>query len=52
MGTVFLALRADAEFDKQVAIKIVNRGMDTESILRRFLMERQILANRLEQQRG
>ena len=45
MGAVFLATRADAEFDKQVAIKIVKRGMDTESILRRFLMERQILAN-------
>ena len=45
MGAVFLAIRADAEFDKQVAIKIVKRGMDTESILRRFLMERQILAN-------
>src|SRR5215472_6667462 len=45
MGSVFLAVRADAEFEKQVAIKIIKRGMDTESILRRFVMERQILAN-------
>jgi eukaryotic-like serine/threonine-protein kinase len=45
MGAVFLAVRADAQFEKQVAIKIVKRGMDTQSILRRFVMERQILAN-------
>lgn len=45
MGAVFLARRADAQFEKQVAIKIVKRGMDTESILQRFMMERQILAN-------
>jgi serine/threonine protein kinase len=45
MGAVFLAVRADAQFEKQVAIKIVKRGMDTDSILRRFVMERQILAN-------
>lgn len=45
MGAVFLAHRADAQFEKQVAIKIVKRGMDTETILRRFVMERQILAN-------
>jgi len=48
MGTVYLAARADEQFEKQVAIKIVKRGMDTESILRRFVMERQILANRVE----
>lgn len=45
MGAVFLAVRADAEYDKKVAIKVVKRGMDTESIVRRFVMERQILAN-------
>jgi len=45
MGTVYLAVRADDQYKKQVAIKIVNRGMDTEMILRRFTMERQILAN-------
>ncbi|HAF14463.1 MAG TPA: serine/threonine protein kinase, partial [Blastocatellia bacterium] len=45
MGTVFLAVRADEQYRKQVAIKLVNRGMDTDTILRRFMMERQILAN-------
>ncbi|HEV7743496.1 MAG TPA: protein kinase [Pyrinomonadaceae bacterium] len=45
MGTVYLAGRADDQYRKQVAIKVVNRGMDTDLILRRFMMERQILAN-------
>src|SRR4026209_18800 len=44
MGTVFLAERADGQFEKQVAIKILNRGADTTEILRRFRIERQILA--------
>jgi len=30
MGTVYLATRADEQFEKQVSIKIVKRGMDTE----------------------
>ncbi|UCC83771.1 MAG: serine/threonine protein kinase [Gemmatimonadota bacterium] len=45
MGSVYLAERADAEYRKQVAIKIVRPGMDTEEILHRFWRERQILAN-------
>ncbi len=45
MGTVYLAVRADDQYRKQVAIKLINRGMDTDLILRRFMMERQILAN-------
>ncbi|MBC8031721.1 MAG: protein kinase [Pyrinomonadaceae bacterium] len=44
MGAVYEALRADKEFTKRVAIKLVKRGMDTEFILRRFRKERQILA--------
>ena len=44
MGTVFLAERADAEYEKQVAIKLIKRGMDTDDILRRFRTERQVLA--------
>jgi len=44
MGTVFLAERADGQFEKQVAIKILNRPADTAEILRRFRAERQILA--------
>jgi eukaryotic-like serine/threonine-protein kinase len=45
MGTVYLAARADDNYRQRVAIKLVNRGMDTEAILRLFFMERQILAN-------
>src|ERR1700752_808238 len=45
MGSVFLAARADDQYHKQVAIKLVKRGMDTDMILQRFMMERQILAN-------
>jgi serine/threonine protein kinase/tetratricopeptide (TPR) repeat protein len=47
MGTVWLAKRADQQFDKVVAIKLLKRGTDTEEVLRRFQTERQILA-RLE----
>jgi eukaryotic-like serine/threonine-protein kinase len=45
MGTVYLAERADAEFHKQVAIKLVTAGFDHESIIQRFRNERQILAS-------
>jgi WD40 repeat protein/tRNA A-37 threonylcarbamoyl transferase component Bud32 len=45
MGEVYLAERADDRFRKQVAIKVVKRGMDTEAILRRFRNEQQILAS-------
>ena len=44
MGSVWLAARFDNEFKKQVAIKLVKRGMDTQEILRRFRLERQVLA--------
>jgi eukaryotic-like serine/threonine-protein kinase len=44
MGRVWLASRADGQFDQQVALKLVKRGMDTDEILARFLRERQILA--------
>src|SRR5262245_17063900 len=44
MGVVHLAERAEGGFEQRVAIKLLKRGMDSESILRRFLRERQILA--------
>jgi non-specific serine/threonine protein kinase/serine/threonine-protein kinase len=44
MGAVWLAERADEQFEKQVALKLIKRGMDTEEIIRRFRYERQILA--------
>ena len=45
MGAVYLAERADQQFQMQVAIKLIKRGMDTDSVLRRFQHERQILAS-------
>ncbi|HEY2780634.1 MAG TPA: protein kinase [Steroidobacteraceae bacterium] len=44
MGEVWRARRADAEFEKQVAIKLVRTGYDTAFVLQRFKAERQILA--------
>ncbi len=44
MGVVYLAERADGAFKKQVALKLVKHGLDTDEILRRFRYERQILA--------
>ena len=44
MGTVYLASRADGEFDHSVAVKLIKRGMDSDLILKRFRRERQILA--------
>ena len=45
MGTVYLGVRDDDAFQKRVAIKVLKRGMDTDSIVRRFRHERQILAS-------
>src|SRR5215471_15956029 len=44
MGTVYLAARADGYFEKEVAIKVLNRGAATEDVLRRFVAEREVLA--------
>ncbi len=44
MGTVYLAVRADDHYKKQVAIKILRRGVDTNDLRRHFRHERQILA--------
>ena len=45
MGAVYLAERADGQFEKRVAIKVLKRGTDTDELLHRFRIERQILAN-------
>ncbi|MCI0392653.1 MAG: protein kinase, partial [Acidobacteria bacterium] len=47
MGAVYEAARADDQFDQQVAVKIIKRGMDTNFVRERFTRERRILA-RLE----
>jgi eukaryotic-like serine/threonine-protein kinase len=44
MGAVYLARRADQQFEKQVAIKLVRTGIESPELLRRFRTERQILA--------
>lgn len=45
MSTVYLAVRADDEYKKEVAIKLVWPGLQSAEIVRRFRQERQILAN-------
>ncbi|MGE0128903.1 MAG: tetratricopeptide repeat protein [Blastocatellales bacterium] len=45
MGAVYEAARDDGQFDQQVAIKVIKRGMDTDFVRGRFLRERQILAS-------
>lgn len=45
MGQVYLATRADDEYRKQVAIKVVRAGITDPAFHARFLQERQILAN-------
>jgi len=45
MGTVFLAERTDGEYDLKVAVKILQDGRSSESLIRKLRNERQILAN-------
>ena len=45
MGEVYRAVRADGQYKKEVAIKLVRGGYDTAAVLERFLHERQILAS-------
>ena len=45
MSVVYLAIRADDQYRKRVALKIVRHGLATEERLRRFRVERQILAS-------
>lgn len=44
MASVYLACRADKEYQKQVAIKILRQELDSGELLRRFRIERQTLA--------
>jgi eukaryotic-like serine/threonine-protein kinase len=44
MGTVYLAERADEQFDKRVAVKLLPAGPATTAARQRFLAERRILA--------
>jgi serine/threonine protein kinase/tetratricopeptide (TPR) repeat protein/TolB-like protein len=44
MATVYLASRADEQYEKQVAIKVLLPELGSEELLRRFRNERQTLA--------
>ena len=45
MGTVYLARRDDAEYEMEVAIKLVPAVIDRDELMRRFKAERQIMAS-------
>jgi len=45
MGEVYRATRADGQYKKDVAVKLVRVGLDSSFVLQRFLHERQILAS-------
>lgn len=45
MGSVYRAKRADDAFEKEVAVKIVRRGLDHDYMVRHFRLERQIMAS-------
>jgi tetratricopeptide (TPR) repeat protein/tRNA A-37 threonylcarbamoyl transferase component Bud32 len=45
MGEVYRAVRADGTYEKEVAVKFIRSGFDTDFFLDRFRSERQILAN-------
>lgn len=47
MGVVYLAERAEGDFEQRAAVKLLKRGLDTDEIVARFARERKILA-RLE----
>lgn len=45
MGAVYLAERADDQYRQKVAIKLIRAGAASDEVMRRFRVERQILAN-------
>ncbi|HLX83122.1 MAG TPA: serine/threonine-protein kinase [Terriglobales bacterium] len=45
MGEVYRAVRADDQYQKQVALKLVRGGQDSSFVINRFKNERQILAS-------
>ncbi|MDZ7720150.1 MAG: tetratricopeptide repeat protein [Balneolaceae bacterium] len=45
MGSVYKAKRTDGAYEKEVAFKLLRRGMDTPANIARFKRERNILAN-------
>jgi eukaryotic-like serine/threonine-protein kinase len=45
MGSVYLAVRADEEYEKKVALKLIRGGAANAEVIERFRRERQILAS-------
>ena len=45
MASVYLARRVEGGWDQEVAVKLINRGLDTEEVVRRFVTERRILSS-------
>ncbi len=45
MGEVYRAFRADDQYRKEVALKVIRAGQDSGSVITRFKNERQILAS-------
>jgi hypothetical protein len=45
MGRVYLAERADGQYEQQVAVKLMRDGVDHAGLVARFKAERQILAS-------
>ena len=43
MGSVYRGVRVDEAFHKEVAIKVVQRGLDLDRVVRQFRRERQIV---------
>lgn len=44
MGVVYLGVRAEGRFQQRAAVKVVKRGIDTDDVLYRFELERQLLS--------
>jgi serine/threonine protein kinase/tetratricopeptide (TPR) repeat protein len=44
MGEVYRAVRDDDQYRKEVALKVIRAGQDSDSVVKRFRNERQILA--------
>ncbi len=45
MGTVWLAERADGQYEQKAALKLLQPGLQADALVRRFEQERQILAS-------
>lgn len=44
MGSVYVAQRADGQYEQEVAVKLINHRMASQAAIRQFLVERQTLA--------